>query len=532
MYPTRRFAAQLLCVLLLPLASLSARASAPDSQELQAAMKRATQALVERVSHEGGYLWYYTRDLSRRWGELEAAPTMVWVQGQGTPAMGQLFLDAYHATGDDYYYQAARRAALALVRGQLPCGGWNYLIDFGGKDSLDRWYATVAKNAWRMEEFHHQADNATFDDGVFSGAALFLLRFHLERRDPEIRPALDRALAHVLESQHRSGAWPQRHPVDPKAPSYSSYLTFNDDVAAGNIDFLLAWYQAFGESRLLEPLKRAMQAFLDLQGSPPQAAWALQYTRDLKPAAARSYEPRALATHTTAACVEQLFRFYRLTGERRFLEAVPPALKWLDACALPTPDPVRGYTHPTFLELGTNAPLYLHRSGSNVANGRYYADRNPSSTVAHYGSFRRIELARLRATLAELEARSPEQVTADSALRMPPGTNPFPRLLVDRLPVTSSYGFEESVRDEPSRLLGSLTPEGLWLAPLRMTSHPFVRQADSAPCAEDYSGTLAGDDTDTSPYRDPAPQEGISTATYIRNMGVLIRAVDAQRRRE
>jgi hypothetical protein len=32
--------------------------------------------------------------------------------------MGHLFLDAYRATGDEYYYQAAEKTASALIWGQ------------------------------------------------------------------------------------------------------------------------------------------------------------------------------------------------------------------------------------------------------------------------------------------------------------------------------------------------------------------------------------------------------------------------------
>ena len=41
----------------------------------------------------------------------------MWMQPPGTGTMGHLFLDAYHATGDDYYYRAATKAADALVAG-------------------------------------------------------------------------------------------------------------------------------------------------------------------------------------------------------------------------------------------------------------------------------------------------------------------------------------------------------------------------------------------------------------------------------
>ncbi len=54
--------------------------------------------------------------------------------------MGHLFLDAYHATGDDYYYRAAEQVASALMRAQHPSGGWNYIADFAGEASLKDWY--------------------------------------------------------------------------------------------------------------------------------------------------------------------------------------------------------------------------------------------------------------------------------------------------------------------------------------------------------------------------------------------------------
>lgn len=70
------------------------------------AMKKATTFMVEKVSNNGGYLWNYAPDFSRVWGELECKPSMMWIE-RGTPAMGNIFLDAYHATGDEYYFKAA-----------------------------------------------------------------------------------------------------------------------------------------------------------------------------------------------------------------------------------------------------------------------------------------------------------------------------------------------------------------------------------------------------------------------------------------
>ena len=102
-------------------------------------MKTATQFMMDKVSYNGGFVWNYLPDMSRSWGEMEAKRTMVWIQPPGTPSVGHLLLDAYHATGDEYYYEAAKKVANTLIWGQLECGGWNYVFDFAGENSIHRW---------------------------------------------------------------------------------------------------------------------------------------------------------------------------------------------------------------------------------------------------------------------------------------------------------------------------------------------------------------------------------------------------------
>jgi hypothetical protein len=495
----------------------------PTRDEILAAMKRATAFMVEKVSTNGGYVWAYLPDLSRRWGELEARDTMIWIQPPGTATMGHLFLDAYHATGDDYYYRAAEQVAGALIWAQHPSGGWNYLADFAGDRSLRDWYATIGRNAWRLEEFQHDWGNATFDDAGTIEAAKFLLRLYVERRDPRYRPALDRAIQFVLDSQYPIGAWPQRYPPPVpggagERPEYPAYLTFNDDVAAENIDFLILCYQALGEARLLDPIVRGMHAFLVTQQGPPQPGWALQYTLDLKPAGARTYEPRALATHTTAANIELLVRFYRLTGDTKFLARIPEAIDWLEGLTLPPGVAPAGRTHPTFVEIGTNRPLYVHRRGSNVVNGRYYVDHDPAKTIGHYSAFRRIDVAGLRTLYAEAKATPPDEATRDSPLRPGAGIRPLPRY-VAVVPTDAAAG----------DVMASLTAEGAWLAPLGYNSHPYRGPGSPTPAPGDFSQTHVGDESDTSPFPD-ATIVGISTAAYIRNMSALIHALDRARR--
>ena len=111
-------------------------------------MKTATKFMMEKVSYKGGFVWNYLPDLSRSWGELEAKRTMVWIQPPGTPSVGHLLLDVYHATGDEYYYEAAKQVANALIWGQLDCGGWNYVFDYAGENSLKEWW-DIMPGAWR-----------------------------------------------------------------------------------------------------------------------------------------------------------------------------------------------------------------------------------------------------------------------------------------------------------------------------------------------------------------------------------------------
>jgi PelA/Pel-15E family pectate lyase len=508
-------------IIVMAIAVASPRAQNPDRAHVLAAMKRATTFMVEKVANQGGYVWSYLPDMTRRWGEMEATPTMIWIQPPGTPSMGHLFLDAFHATGDDYYYRAAEQVASALMFAQHPSGGWNYIADFAGEESLRKWYDTIGKNAWRLEEFQHYYGNATFDDAGTAESAKFFLRLYAEKKDPKYQAPLDKAIKFVLDSQYPIGVWPQRFPKAQAAglhglPDYTSYATFNDDVAAENMDFLLMCYQAFGDERLIDPIIRGMNAFIVTQLGPPQPAWGLQHTLDLQPSGARTYEPKALVTHTTAANVVLLIRFYRLTGETKYLARIPEVLDWLDKLTLPPGIAPPGRTHPTFVELGTNEPLYVHREGSNVFNGRYYVDKNPKGTIIHYSSFRNIDVAGLRRQYEAARNTPPAEVIRTSPLKLGAGKVPLPKY------------YSARPNGDAAKVVADLNAQGYWLAPLGYNSHPYKGDGSKAPQPGDFSQTHVGDDTDTSPYPDPKLM-GISIDAYVRNMGILIKALDSSK---
>jgi hypothetical protein len=497
-------------------------AAAPTRAEVEATMRRATEFMVDKVAYRGGYLWNYLPDMSRRWGEMEARETQIWLQPPGTSSMGHLFLDAYHATGDEYYYRAAEQVAAALSWGQHPSGGWNYLIDFAGDGSLRDWYATIGKNGWRLEEFQHYYGNATFDDQTTTDAATFLLRLHLEKRDPRYRAPVDRAIRFVLDSQYPNGAWPQRFPLSHEFSKkglgdYSSYYTFNDDVAWENVSFLIQCYQVLGDERLLDAISRGMNFFAVSQQGAPNPGWALQYTTDGKPAAARTYEPLALATHTTASNTEHMIDFFELTGDTRFLARVTEAIDWLEKVKLPKQD-ATGRTHPTFIELRTNRALYVHRRGSSVVNGDYYVDYDPKRPIGHYSPTRRIDTVALRKRYEVARTADARTLRAKSPLAARARAPELPRFFATRYAPPAMQDLDGQVRATIAALNGA----GYWPAPLPQTSNPYKGDGRKTVAAGDFGTTLVGDDTDTSPHADGAQTPAISTQEYLRNMNILI----------
>ena len=515
--------------LLVPL-TLQAKPKSLETQALET-MKTATQYMMDVVSYRGGFVWNYLPDLSRQWGEMEAKRTMVWTQDPGTPQVGHLLLDAYHATGDEYYYDAALKVARALIWGQQDNGGWNYTFDFAGEASLKDWYATVGQSGWRLEEFQHYYGNATFDDSCTSQCAKFLLRIYVEKYDPSLRAALDKAIGFVLDSQYPGGGWPQRwplmydHPFQGRA-DYSSFITLNDDVIPECIDFLVQCYQTLGLPGLKEPIYRAMYLCILLQQGAPYAGWADQYTvADLKPAHARSYEPRSVNSGTTVMMIRQMMQYYRLTGDTRFLSGIPAALDFLESQKLPASEEARwgrpnndpdAILVPRFIDPETGTPLYVHRVGSNWYNGHYFTNQDIAGTIGHYSSASRVNVKALRAQYEALKAQPVAEVVKGSPL-LEKGLVPLPKY----------YATVRGPREKPEDIIAALTPEGCWLSPLGSTSNPYKPGASTEPSNETkYASTHVGDEYDTSPYRCTDGTMCISTRDYINKMAALIRFID------
>ncbi|HLU89008.1 MAG TPA: pectate lyase [Cyclobacteriaceae bacterium] len=518
----------LFILFLFAVASISGPSAHAQGQGMQAeareTMLKATKFMVENVSNNGGYVSQYLPDLSRRWGELEAFESMVWIEGTGTVRMGELLLEAYQATGDEYYYEAAKKAARALAWGQHETGGWHYFIDFAGEGSVKKWYETIGKNAWGFEEHNHYYGNATFDGGNTAKAAQFLLRLYLEKLEPEIKVTLDKAIGFILESQYPLGGWPQRYPLKYDFPhgnleDYTSFYTFNDNVISENINFLIQCYLTLGGRDFLDPIRRAMNFYIISQHATPQAGWSKQHNMALQPAHARTYEPAAIYPDFTYENAKLLLRFYELTGDRKFLARVPDAISFLESVAQKNPEGKTVY--PIFVEIGTNKPLYAHREGTNVRNGRYWLDYNPENQIQHYKG-RNFDLNFLRKEYERLNSLSPAEASKNSPLKDAKLIRNGADLKADYL---KRFGESETrvTEEAVKKIFASLDDQGRWLIKHPTYSLPYSIDENGMP-----SNTARRSDELGVSIPDPSEQEYISTGTYIRNMEQLIQFISAK----
>ena len=333
------------------------------------ALQRATEFFTGHVATEGGYLWRYSDDLAMREGEGKASDTTVWVQPPGTPSVGLAFLDAYRNTGDPRCLEAARQAGYCLVRGQLESGGWDYRIHFDPESRKRYRYRADAD-----EDEGRRRNTSTLDDNTTQAALRLLMQLDktLEFDDAKIHEAAEYALASLLAVQYPNGAWPQRFdaPPDPeKFPvkkasypeswswtypksGYSGFYTFNDNAIGDVIEVMFEADRVYGDQRYRASAERAGQFILLAQMPEPQPAWAQQYDAEMHPGWARKFEPPSVTGGESQGVMRTLLQLYRQTGNKKYLDPIPPAVAYFRRSQLADGGLAR------FYELKTNKPLY------------------------------------------------------------------------------------------------------------------------------------------------------------------------------
>ncbi|MHC4743537.1 MAG: pectate lyase [Planctomycetota bacterium] len=319
--------------------------------EAEAALKKAA-SYFRSISTNGGYVGIYSSDLTKRYGEAiyeKARPTEIWVQPPGTPTIGQCYLKAWKATGDKFYFEAAKEVAKALVWGQREIGGWDHRVDVSHLTG-------DAKTPVRKK------GRCTFDDNITQGALKFLIEADSEIDERWLSEGVELGLEFMLRSQYENGGWPQWYPL---RGGYHDYYTFNDNSINDCIDVMLKAHKAYGKDEYLTCARRGGDFIIASQLPRPQAGWAQQYDRDMKPAWARRFEPPGVCSLVTARNIRTLAQLYLYTKDDKYLLPIPAAIEWLDKSK------ISGNFWARLYEVKTNRPIYGDREDGNKIHYDY-----------------------------------------------------------------------------------------------------------------------------------------------------------------
>ena len=395
-------------------------ADAALRERARTSLRKAVEFYRTKVATEGGYHFAYAEDLSYGRSEMSEGPTRVEVQREGTPLVGMAYLEAYAATADAYYLDAARDVARALVKGQYCSGGWDYYIEFDPAKRADFRYRAdggCAREAGAGDR------PTTLDDNVTQAAVRLLMRVDRELgfKDAPIHDAARFALDSLVKAQYPNGAWPQRYSRFPEpsafplkrasypeswarrwpGASYYTHYTFNDNSVVDAIDAMLEAARIYNEPRYLASAEKGGEFILLAQMPEPQPGWAQQYDRDMHPAWARQFEPPSITGGDSQSVMRALVLLYRETGNQKYLEPVPRALAYYKRSMLPdvaSPSEVRRRACKTgapcmarFYELQTNRPLYITKGTRVTAAGQgpinvdgYELSYSDASVITHY----------------------------------------------------------------------------------------------------------------------------------------------------
>ena len=543
--------------------AFSARAEQSDlGGQARVALRKAVEFYRTKVAAHGGYHFRYTADLSYGRSEHTETPHRVEVQREGTPIVGMAYLDAYEATGDRYYLEAAQDVANLLVRGQLCSGGWDYFIEF---------------DPGKRGQFGYRADRecdgplaaeakgvTNLDDNVTQACLRLLMRADrdLEFKDAKIHEAARFALDSLIKAQYPNGAWPQRYsrfpdpkgfpvkrasypeswPRDWPGSNYYSHYTFNDNSIVDAIDALLEAARVYNEPRYRAAAERGGDFILLAQMPEPQPGWAQQYDRDMHPAWARRFEPPSVTGGESQSVMKMLVVLYRETGNRKYLEPLPRALAYYKRSILPeveNPSEIRRRACPKgtsclarFYELRTNRPLYITKGtrvsvldqSATTVDG-YEVSYSDASVITHYGVLTSGE------RLKQIEREYQEIVGADPAtLRRPDRLHGLSPWSGREAPIGSGVreGAEApaNLQERVRAVIAALDPRGAWV------EEGTIGKADrlvSVFAARDMVVSLAGktypmkenDTLDVYPGGEPPRQRVIVSQTFARNIGLL-----------
>lgn len=443
-----------------------------EVETVRAVLNRAVDFFRLEVSVNGGYVYQYSADLSKREGEGAVGPHTSWVQPPGTPYVGQAYLQAYQYCNEPQLLSAAREVAEALMLGQLESGGWDNRIEFSPEkrsgyryrrgDRIDGKFGAISGSGRR--------NTTTLDDNKSQSACRFLILMDqaLNFSDQKIHESALYALDAFIGAQYPNGAWPQRYErpmsldsktvkagstklkasLPPKwlrkypAKKYGSYYTLNDNTICDMIRLMLDAWVVYKNPKYLQSAKRGGEFLILAQLPEPQPGWAQQYDQDMQPAWARKFEPPAITGGESQAVMKTLMTLYqRLAGKEpdaaKYLRPIPRALDYYQRSLLPNGKLAR------FYELNSNRPLYFNR--------RYELTYDDDDCPTHYAFVVSSKLDQLRSEYLEIQNKPSGSTLEEISIKTPKRTS--------------------ELNERVNRVLANISDSGAWIESGRLKYH-------------------------------------------------------------
>lgn len=225
---------------------------------------------------------------------------------------------------------------------------------------------------------------ATFDNKATTDEMRFLARIYSETGDEAYLDAFERGFEFILESQYKTGGWPQRYPA---GNQYHRHITFNDGAMVRILFFLQEVLEDedddydFLDRRDIKHVQQAFDAGIEcilkcqVEVDGELTVWCAQHDeKNYEPRPARSFELTSLSGSESVGIVRFLMSLDRPSDE--VVESVEAAVAWFEKVQINgiriekqngnkvvVEDDDAPPLWARFYEIGTNRPFFSGRDG-------------------------------------------------------------------------------------------------------------------------------------------------------------------------
>ena len=302
-------------------------------------LRRVCDAMIDRTEgFQYSAVWKVGSD--QRYGESlsqQISSTEILTGKTGAATIGRCFLKTWEHTGDARYYEEAYKIARLLAWLQTDYGGWAQVMDIAGYDP--DWSSPLRARPQKM----------SLDDQCTSECIHLFLDLSDVCDDRWLDDALNFALNKMEEHQLANGGWPEWIGDGVPSNSVARNAYINDYVTTDIMNVMLR------AGRTQSALKAA-DFFLEAELQ-PFSGWAEQYTVDMTPWRARTWEQPEISSVSTSIAVKSLLHIASETSISAYTEPIIRAKQFLQ------PRVVYNNRWARYYRTTTGRKVYIDRYG-------------------------------------------------------------------------------------------------------------------------------------------------------------------------